>query len=360
MPDLKLSLSGVNYVNIGLMVISMILAINLPFELFLFAYAVLGPLHYMTEIGWLHQKNYFAIEKRDFIIPILLCVLISMSVFLSLATTTWGFSKDFMADINAGPLGVWIQRLDRYSPSFIFLAFTSAIFMVLIKNRTFRYVAMLVMLIPAILIIRLDFYSAGYITWFAVFLPTIIHVCIFTALFILFGAMKSKSFSGYLSFGVYMFCILILFSFAFDPKKYILTESVLNTFRDSGFFTLNYDMWDILHPAKEKEFFINTKFALKLQAFIAFSYTYHYLNWFSKTEVIKWHLVPKPWLILTIIVWVSAVGLYYYDYRVGLLALYFLSMLHVFLEFPLNIQSLIGIGKEGRGWLRKSPQVSTK
>lgn len=352
MANFNLSLNGVNYLNIALMFISMLLAINIPFELFLFAYAVLGPLHYMTEIGWLHKKNYYTIERRDFIIPIVFCVLITLSVFFSLAAG-WDFSKEFMADLNAGSMGPLIAALDKYSSSLIFLAFGSAIFMVLIKNRVWRYLGILALFIPAVLIIKMDIQSALYTTWFAVFLPTIIHVCVFTALFILFGAMKSKSFSGYLSFGIYIFCIIILFSVNFNPRDYKLTEYVYNAFVKSGFFTLNIDMWDLLHPAREKEFSLIGKFALKIQAFIAFSYTYHYLNWFSKTNVIKWHDVPKPWLALTVVVWLSAVGLYYYDYRVGLLALYFLSMLHVFLEFPLNIQSLIGIGKESASWFRK-------
>ena len=33
----------INYVNIGLMVVSCVVALYIPFELFLFAYAVLGP-----------------------------------------------------------------------------------------------------------------------------------------------------------------------------------------------------------------------------------------------------------------------------------------------------------------------------
>jgi len=351
MSNLKLSLNGVNYLNIGLMVLSFILAVIIPFELFLFAYAVLGPLHYMTEIGWLHQRNYFAVEKRDFLIPVLMCVLISVSLLLNLAEG-WSGTAETVAALKPKGLGSVMDFLNEYSTGFIFLAFTSAIFMVVVKNRTVRYLLIAAMLIPAALLIKVDSYE----TWFAVFLPTIVHVCLFTALFILFGAMKSKSFSGYLSFVVYIICILLLFKVSFDPRKYLITEYVLDAFNKSGFSTLNHSLWDILHPfrpAREKEFFLNTRFALNIQAFIAFSYTYHYLNWFSKTEVIKWHMVPKPWLILTVIVWVASVALYYYDYRVGLLALFFLSMLHVFLEFPLNIQSMIGIGKEGVGWFRK-------
>src|SRR5439155_19178393 len=54
----------VNYLNLGLMIISCVLAYIIPFELFLFAYAVLGPLHYLTEISWLHDRKYFVEANR--------------------------------------------------------------------------------------------------------------------------------------------------------------------------------------------------------------------------------------------------------------------------------------------------------
>lgn len=359
--SLKLSLSSVNYINIGLMFLSMILAINLPFELFLFAYAVLGPLHYMTEIGWLHQKNYFSIDKKDFIIPIVMCSLISISVLFGVFSTwepTMEATKSFYATSFGKKL---VDFLDAYSVSFIFLAFTSGIFMATVKKRNLRYILMALMVVPAVLTTQLKYWNDSYITWFGIYLPTIIHVSLFTGLFILYGAMKSKSSSGYLSFAIYLLCIFILFNIDFISKNYGISMQLFEKYQKSSFDQLNKSMWDVLHPIKEKHAYVLSndgqsilagKWVLKIQAFIAFVYTYHYLNWFSKTEVIKWHQVPKLWLILTVVVWVSAVGLYYYDYRVGLLALYFLSMLHVFLEFPLNIQSIIGIGKEGRSWFK--------
>jgi hypothetical protein len=85
---------------------------------------------------------------------------------------------------------------------------------------------------------------------------------------------------------------------------------------------------------------------LMIMRFIAFSYTYHYLNWFSKTSVIKWHEVDKRYLIGTIVTWIASVGVYLYDYRTGLKFLFFLSFLHVFLEFPLNFRTFLDIGKE--------------
>ena len=63
---LKTRDAQINYLNIGLMFMSAILAFFMPFETFLFAYAFLGPLHYLTEISWLHDRQYFAKGKYDF------------------------------------------------------------------------------------------------------------------------------------------------------------------------------------------------------------------------------------------------------------------------------------------------------
>tara|TARA_B100000315_G_scaffold237790_1_gene254911 strand:+ start:401 stop:706 length:306 start_codon:yes stop_codon:yes gene_type:complete len=83
-----------------------------------------------------------------------------------------------------------------------------------------------------------------------------------------------------------------------------------------------------------------------IMRFIAFAYTYHYLNWFSKTSIIKWHKVPTSFVVVTLLMWTASVGLYVADYRLGIAVLSFFSLLHVFLEFPLNYRSFVGIGKE--------------
>ena len=70
--------------------------------------------------------------------------------------------------------------------------------------------------------------------------------------------------------------------------------------------------------------------------FLAFAYTYHYLNWFSKVEIIKWHHMPKRRVVVLGGLYVLSIGIYLYDYAIGLTALLFLSLLHVILEFPLN------------------------
>jgi len=90
---------------------------------------------------------------------------------------------------------------------------------------------------------------------------------------------------------------------------------------------------------------------------IAYAYTYHYLNWFSKTSVIRWHEVSKPRITAIVALWLLSVGLYAVNYRIGVIALYCLSFMHVFLEFPLNHVTFIGIGREVAKWGKKKPIV---
>jgi hypothetical protein len=92
--------------------------------------------------------------------------------------------------------------------------------------------------------------------------------------------------------------------------------------------------------------------ALAVMAFIAFAYTYHYLNWFSKTSIIRWHEIPRARAVTIVLVWLTSVALCLYDYRLGLQWLFFLSFTHVVLEFPLNHLTFVGIGREIGGLLR--------
>ena len=61
------SINLVNYLNIVFMVFSLIAAQCMPFEVFLFSYAVLGPAHYLTEISWLHDRKFFCPRTYDIV-----------------------------------------------------------------------------------------------------------------------------------------------------------------------------------------------------------------------------------------------------------------------------------------------------
>ena len=301
------------------MLVSAILAFILPFELFLFSYAILGPLHYLTEIGWLHKKSYFTKGKYDFLFLSILCGLVFYFSFIQ------------------------PTRNITLIPNIILFGVLISLIFVFVKDNLYR--ASLAIL--AIIGIAMAKTGETYFIWIGVFLPTIIHVFFFTWAFMLYGVLKNKSTSGYLSIAALVVIALSFFVIKAPGLQYEVSTYVGES----------YDLFNLLN-----QFLINL-FGLKtgtddvdaivyetnagfiVMRFIAFAYTYHYLNWFSKTSVIQWHKVPKKTLFITLALWLFSVVLYAINYNIGLKALYFLSFLHVFLEFPLNITSFQGIFK---------------
>jgi len=174
------------------------------------------------------------------------------------------------------------------------------------------------------------------------------------------GSLKSKSISGYLSIFIFVACAISFFILFREPG-YSVSTYAKDAYNNS-FFSLNYTVFDWLMPHMLenvrtmdgiRNIIYYSPAGILITRFIAYAYTYHYLNWFSKTSVIKWHEISRPGLIMIAVLWISAILLYSYDYRTGLTALYFLSFLHVLLEFPLNFQSFKQIGEQLK--LRLSP-----
>ena len=54
----------IDSINIGLILVSAILSFHYPLEIFVFSFAILGPLHYLTEINWLDKKDYFTNNSK--------------------------------------------------------------------------------------------------------------------------------------------------------------------------------------------------------------------------------------------------------------------------------------------------------
>ena len=401
--------SKINFLNIGLMLITSVFAFFLPFETFLLAYAFLGPLHYLTEISWLHDRQYFTKGKYDFV-PLLL-----IGVALSYAA----FAKDF--DFN----------IDFYKEFVALNLFDKLLVLALFSSLLFAFVKNLVVKIIAILFIFI--FISGWLapenaaenskstTIFALtsLVPTLIHVYVFTGLFMLFGALKSRSKTGLLSVLAFIIVpIFLVFGLPVQTKTNYISDygkeayyadgdgffytnvSILDHFRlmnepnltnkqyldsiinkdsktnqtpiaerqritdslsdklNQAFIVPNPDSEYYMRPipaklaipVESKDYYWNyvffSGFGIMLMRFIAFAYMYHYLNWFSKTEVIRWHKVPKIRFIAVLLLWLTACALYAYNYSLGLSFLFFLSFTHVLLEFPLNMVSIVGIGKE--------------
>lgn len=399
----------INYLNISLMFLSAIGAFFLPFEVFLFAYAFLGPLHYLTEISWLHDRNYFSKGKYDFIVLVIIGVLLSYAAF----------AKDFGVNTDFYEAFVEANLFDKL----LVLALFSAIIFALVENLIVKIISILFLFvfISGWLSPERSAGNNASTTVFALtsLLPTLIHVYVFTGLFMLYGALKSRSKTGLISVATFIIIpIILVFYTPVNPKTNFLSDFGKKAYYadGDGFFYTNVSILDhfklideplltnkqyldsvvnkksadnqipvaeraritdslknklaenFIVPNQESEYYnkpipvkfaipINTKdyywntiffstFGIMLMRFIAFAYLYHYLNWFSKTEVIRWHKVPKIRFALVIGLWLTACGLYAYDYALGLSFLFFLSFSHVLLEFPLNIVSIVGIGKE--------------
>jgi hypothetical protein len=413
----------INYLNIGLMALSALLAYFLPFETFLFAYAFLGPLHYLTEISWLHDRNYFSKGKYDFVVLLVIGVLLSYAAF----------AKDFGINVDFYESFVEANLFDKL----IVFALFSAILFALVENIFVKIVSifLLFVFISGWLAPERADANRASTTVFALtsLVPTLIHVYVFTGLFMLYGALKSRSKTGLLSIVTFiLFPIILVFYAPVETKSNFISDYGKKAYYadGEGFFYTNVSILDhfklsndplltnkqyldsvvnkksadnqipvaertritdslknklsenfiVPNPDSEyymkpipvkyaipingKDYYWNTVFfstiGIMLMRFIAFAYLYHYLNWFSKTEVIRWHKVPKIRFAAVIILWLLACGAYAYDYSIGLNFLFFLSFTHVLLEFPLNIVSIVGIGTESFSILKNGFSFKAK
>lgn len=410
------------------MFLSLAMAYVLPFELFLFSYAVLGPLHYLTEIGWLHQRNYFISEHQNarLFLPVV--------VILGLLLVWSAYGMEWFPELSKGHLQGWGGNI-------ILACLLLALTMVALPKGSIRNASLigfsLILLLvqierpttevriedqpvatvlewrenPYLLVngmqverqngalesdygvlfkrsfegltpVQYVFVQAGFglqpppkctvasaqgyivpygtspgisfsgnltqlALFIAVFLPTLVHVFFFTALFMAFGALKSKSRIGWISVALLLICGVLPFVWKPEVSDYTITAYVADSYK-SSFYELNrqFLIWFgglKNNPVEADAAVFTSALGIGLMRFIAFAYTYHYLNWFSKTSIIQWHKMNKKHLMLVIGIWALALLLYGISYKIGLQALFFLSFLHVFLEFPLNFASIKGL-----------------
>jgi hypothetical protein len=317
------SLDFVNYLNIGLMIISCALAFYMPFEILLVSYAFLGPLHYLTEISWLHDKNYYVKGKYD---PYML---ILPAIPLTLAVFSHALSEHYIPTENW--VGVVVGVSFGFSAGITFC-------------ETWRNKILVTLASLVITVLLIQHWALSIII--ALLLPSLIHVYGFTGLFIWYGSLKSKSLSGHLSFVFYLICPFIFY--AFQPTYGEAELSNYVTANIPPFMQLRDGLLDLVGTEA------NWDITVAIMRFLAFAYTYHYLNWFSKTKVIRWHDCSRQRTAMLTLVYVASVALYVFDYALGFVAAYFLGLLHVFLEFPLNHRSFVGIAEELKARVARS------
>jgi len=295
------SVKQIDQVNFGLVLASFAVAHIAPIELLVLFYAFVGPAHYLTEMAWLHERQYFTKARWDYLLlaPLGLLVFVTFDLGLQYIVLIVVF---FLA-ISMALTGNWIVRA-------IVTAAFSALALALIVLET-----------P--------------MSWFFVLLPNLIHIVVFTSIFIFVGAMRNNSVYGFATLGALVVCGASFFL----PINLNISATAYGLEN----LPLIHAMYDGLFDLFQVDF--DDSFSRNLIGFIAFVNTYHYLNWFSKTEVIKWHLVPRPILLTVCAIYAVSIGIYAYDFALGFKVLLLLSFLHVVMEFPLNTISTLEAGR---------------
>jgi len=316
----------IDKLNLILILASFILACFLPFELFLFGYAFLGPLHYLTESNWIADKNYFVPNTYWKYLVLAAAIIYSIPFVFSLSVVS-----EF---INESTITFVIYKMAKYTNFVLFFILISAVLALFYKT----YKVFVISFLIAFLLSFWTYTSEAYLLINGLLLPTIIHVYVFTLLFMMYGVKNKKTIYGILNIILIIALPLSLVFWDTEIFNYQFSDAVKNTYVNNNFHVLNANLAKLFGVYEDLKFFFYEKLDVKIQIFIAFAYIYHYLNWFSKTTIIGWHkqLTGKK-AILILGIWIAILFCYVYDYRLGLVISIFLSVSHVMLEFPLNI-----------------------
>ena len=131
--DSHTAASWIDYANMGLMVLALGVASIVPFELFLISYAVLGPLHYLTEISWLHDRRFFLSRRTDWL-PLFACTGL---ITLANPAVVGSDGQSWLNGFRVGGLGL-AEILQGTYWDLTFLAFATALVFVLTSSRSSR------------------------------------------------------------------------------------------------------------------------------------------------------------------------------------------------------------------------------
>jgi len=296
-------------VHLGLMLLAFGVTYLVPFELLLLSYVILGPAHYFTEISWLHDRKYFLPHR---------------GVALVLA---------FIAVIAA--------IIDNAS-WFGFVMWSAFVVCALFAATTTAAQGTVLLMIAAGLT-AVMYVNGSSLAVMGILLPTLIHVSLFTLVFMTLGAYRSGSKAQALLILVYLAAIGLILTV--PPSA----STLIPAFAEAG-----QAYFSNVAPALGRLFGIpGLKLDSRLTSLLAFIYTYHYLNWFIKADVIRWADIPRTRLALVVAASAASTALYFYDYAFGFSVLLALSLVHIVLEFPLDSLALRQLGAAvGQGMTR--------
>ena len=241
-------------VHFALMLAAVALAYVLPFELVLLSYVFLGPAHYLTEISWLHDRKYFLPHRG-----------------IALALLVIALAVSFVENATWFGVIVWV--------AFIVCA--------LLAGARTALQGMILVMVAAAATAFLASRGLGFAI-VGILLPTLVHVSLFTLVFMTLGAMRSRSSAQFGLVAAYLAAIVLIMV---NPPKSATVIPALATLARDSFGNVPQALGRALGMP-------NLRLDARLTGLLSFVYTYHYLNWFIKAEVIHWADVPKLRLAL--------------------------------------------------------------
>jgi len=288
--------------HLGLMLAALSFAYLVPFELLLLAYVVLGPAHYATEISWLHDRKYFLPGPAGAVAV----ALAAIAVVAALIENPWWFG---------------------------FAMWSAFVLCALIAATTTPMQAVLFVIAAIGLTMALAMHGAS-LAVVGVLLPTLIHVSLFTLVFMVLGAYRSGARVQWALAALYVAAVMLIL--VAPPSA----ASLVPSFAKAG-----EDYFANVAPALGRLLGIpDLRLDTRLTSLLAFVYTYHYLNWFIKAEVIRWADISRGRLAIVAAASAASTALYFYDYAFGFTVLLAFSLAHIVLEFPLNSLALRQLG----------------
>ena len=287
-------------IHLGLLLLAFAVAYLVPFELLLLAYVVLGPAHYFTEISWLHDRSYF-LPHRGIAIGL---VALAIAAALIENAAWFGFA-------------MWV-----------------ALVVCAMLAATKSAVESMVLFMVAIGLAAMMYANGASFAVAGILIPTLVHVSLFTLVFMTLGAWRSSSLTQAMLVVVYLVAITA-----------ILLAPPTAEVRIPAFAQAAKAYFGNVGPALSRLFGVpGLTLDTRLTSVLAFVYTYHYLNWFIKADVIRWADIPRARLALVAAASAGSTALYFYDYAFGFTVLLALSLTHILLEFPLNSLALRQLG----------------
>src|SRR4051812_26706632 len=282
--------------HLGLMLAALVASYLVPFELLLLSYVVLGPAHYASEISWLHDRKYF-LPQRGIAIALAITAIIAALI----DNASWFGFVMWAAFVACALLAATTTALQS---TMLFMGAFALTGIMLSNGATMAVVGIL--------------------------LPTLVHVSLFTLVFMMLGAFRSGQKMQWVLVALYLAAIAL-----------ILLAPPSAAARVPSFAAAGHDYFANVGPALGRLFGIpDLLLDTKLTSLLAFVYTYHYLNWFIKAEVIRWNAMSGGRIALVVAASVASTALYFYDYAFGFTVLLALSLAHIVLEFPLNSLAL--------------------